>query len=172
MYKIGDKVDYHFVAGGAITSYGHEVVGIDPGGRIWIRGKPYYILEKHLTPSKPPERAALETTPQMDLFAQRQTPETDRDVETLLRYLSDGLPHTRETIASALGWTERHVRDIAAMSQGRVARAPGVPGYRLTALCPVEEWQRTYGAAWDSTIRKQAHERAAQIRVLYGKKKV
>ena len=172
MLKIGDKVDYHNVAGGATTSYGHRITGIDPGGVIWLQDKSYSIMEPHLTPSKPPERAPLETTPQMDLFAQRQTPETDRDVETLLRYLGDGKPHTRETIASALGWTERHVRDIASMSQGRVARAPGVPGYRLTALCPVEEWQRTYGAAWDSVIRKQAHERAAQMRVLYGTKKV
>lgn len=74
------------------------------------------------------------------------------EVEALLAYLKShpGF-HTAKQLSAALDLTDRKIRQIAELSNGRIVSGPGSPGYCHLHHCPAEQL-----AHIADTLRSQA----------------
>lgn len=82
---------------------------------------------------------------QMDLLKEPKTAFDESDVlkmieQLRLRATPGNKGWSTTTNLGARSWSEkRDIRAIAALSKGRIVSFPGSPGYKLAALCTVEE---------------------------------
>lgn len=77
---------------------------------------------------------------------------------------------TRELCVS-LGWNDRRLRAAAEASDGEVLSAPGVEGYRLARLTPVESYMATERARYRSQIEQMTARLLAMDKAVHGRGK-
>ena len=85
------------------------------------------------------------------------------DLKRFIRFATDYKDWiTAKNIHTLFGWTDRHCRELAQHSGGRIIS--GQKGYKATIRATVEE--RTHAKAW---LRSQAHKmdvRAMEIEII------
>jgi hypothetical protein len=106
-------------------------------------------------------------TPEPTLFDYAERTATTSEVRRLYDCLRGG-PASAKQISAVTGWTDRKVRAVAQMSKGAVLSAPGLP-YRLASLTSVDEFNRTYDAAYAGQIRHMEQRRMEMLKAVHGK---